>query len=212
MTQPAFASTADNPVTVSSSTGATVTLSAQASATQASDGLTIEWTTSGLPEDISFPKPRRRRGQRPVGLRRLLGDQSSPWARRPAAVGAALGGVCGTPAQTSVSRYQVYRYEISLGANAGGISDWSGRNGWASNGQPDPQGSENPGRPLPDRERRAVLRQRAGGQRRRHHDRRYRSAQSDRADHQLSRSNGARQHYCAGASSKTPVAAFGSSS
>ena len=43
-----------------------------------------------------------------------------------------------------MSRYQVYRYEISQGTRAGGINDWSGRNGWASNGQPDPQGSRNP--------------------------------------------------------------------
>ena len=47
---------------------------------QASDGLTIEWTTSGLPEDVCVSQPQRRRGQRPVGLRRLLGHQSSPWA------------------------------------------------------------------------------------------------------------------------------------
>jgi hypothetical protein len=43
-----------------------------------------------------------------------------------------------------VSRYQVYRYEIRQGSGAGGINDWSGRNGWVSNGQPDPQGSRIP--------------------------------------------------------------------
>ena len=75
-----FASTADNPVAVSSSNGSTVTLGGPASETQASDGLTIEWTTSGLPEDVSFPNLARRRGERPVGLRKLLGHQSSPWA------------------------------------------------------------------------------------------------------------------------------------
>ncbi|HEY6732805.1 MAG TPA: Tad domain-containing protein [Roseiarcus sp.] len=138
-----FASSADNPVSVSSSTGSTVTVGAPASETQASDGLTIEWTTSGLPEDIAFP-----------GLGGAQGngqwDCANYWAinhpRGPSAatVGAALGGVCGAPAQTSVSRYQIYRYEISLGSKAGGISDWSGKNGWASNGQPDPQGSRIP--------------------------------------------------------------------
>jgi hypothetical protein len=50
-----FASTADNPVAVSSVNGSTVTLGGLARETQASDGLTIEWTTSGLPEDVSFP-------------------------------------------------------------------------------------------------------------------------------------------------------------
>jgi hypothetical protein len=59
-------------------------------------------------------------------------------------VGTALGGVCGSPAQTTLSRYQIYRFEIAQGAGAGGVSDWSGKNGWASNGQPDPQGSRIP--------------------------------------------------------------------
>jgi hypothetical protein len=138
-----FASTADNPVSVSSSAGSTVTVGTPASETQASDGLTIEWTTSGLPEDIAFPNLGGAEGNGQW-------DCANYWAinhpRGPAAatVGTALGGVCGAPAQTSVSRYQVYRYEISLGSNAGGISDWSGKNGWASNGQPDPQGSRSP--------------------------------------------------------------------
>jgi hypothetical protein len=138
-----FASTADNPVAVSSSNGSTVTLGAPASETQASDSLTIEWTTSGLPEDVSFPNLGGAEGNGQW-------DCANYWAinhpRGPSAatVGAALGGVCGAPAQTSVSRYQVYRYEISLGSNAGGIGDWSGKNGWASNGQPDPQGSRIP--------------------------------------------------------------------
>ena len=43
-----------------------------------------------------------------------------------------------------MSRYQVYRYEIAKGTGAGGIADWSGRNGWASNGQSDLQGATNP--------------------------------------------------------------------
>jgi hypothetical protein len=138
-----FASTADNPASVSSSAGSTVTVSTPAIASQSSDGLTIEWTTSGLPEDIAFP-----------GLGGAQGDGewdcASYWAinhpHGPSAamVGAALGGVCGTPAQTTLSRYQIYRYEIAQGAGAGGVSDWSGKNGWASNGQPDPQGSRIP--------------------------------------------------------------------
>jgi Flp pilus assembly protein TadG len=139
----AFASTADNPVTISTSAASTVAVSTPAASSQSSDGLTIEWTTSGLPEDIAFP-----------GLGGAQGngqwDCKNYWAinhpRGPSAatVGAALGGVCGAPAQTTVSRYQVYRYEIGLGSNAGGISDWSGKNGWTSNGQPDPQGSRSP--------------------------------------------------------------------
>lgn len=138
-----FASTADNPASVSSSAGSTVTVSTPAIASQSSDGLTIEWTTSGLPEDIAFP-----------GLGGAQGDGewdcASYWAinhpHGPSAamVGTALGGVCGTPAQTTLSRYQIYRYEIAQGAGAGGVSDWSGKNGWASNGQPDPQGSRIP--------------------------------------------------------------------
>ena len=61
-----------------------------------------------------------------------------------AMAGNALGGVCGTPQQTTVSRYQIYRYEIAQGAGAGGVDDWSGRNGWASTGQADNQGVKNP--------------------------------------------------------------------
>jgi Flp pilus assembly protein TadG len=138
-----FASTSDNPVTVSGSSGSTVTLSTLASETQASDNLMIEWTTSGLPEDIAFPNLRGAEGNGQW-------DCADYWAinhpRGPSAatVGGALGGVCGKPAQTTVSRYQVYRYEITQGTHAGGISDWSGRNGWASNGQPNPQGARSP--------------------------------------------------------------------
>ena len=51
----AFASTSENPAGVSGSGGSTITVSSQASETQASDDLTVEWTTSGLPEDVSFP-------------------------------------------------------------------------------------------------------------------------------------------------------------
>jgi hypothetical protein len=138
-----FASSADNPVTVSTSGGSTVTVSAPATSSQSSDGLTIEWTTSGLPEDIAFPGlgGAQGNGQWDCANYWAINHPHGPSA---AVVGAALGGVCGTPAKTTVSRYQVYRYEISLGSNAGGISDWSGRNGWTSNGQPDPQGSRSP--------------------------------------------------------------------
>ena len=82
------------------------------------DGLTIEWTTSGLPEDISFPNLGGAEGNGEW-------DCANYWAinhpRGPpaAAVGTALGGVCGTPAQTTVSRYQVYRYEIGVGSRRG---------------------------------------------------------------------------------------------
>jgi hypothetical protein len=114
-----FASTADNPVSVSNSTGSTVTVGAPASETQASDGLTIEWTTSGLPEDIAFPNlaGAEGNGQWDCANYWAINHPHGPSA---ATVGTALGGVCGAPAQTSVSRYQVYRYEISLGSKAGG--------------------------------------------------------------------------------------------
>jgi hypothetical protein len=138
-----FASSADNPVTISASAGSTVTVSTPATSSQASDGLTIEWTTSGLPEDIAFPGlgGAQGNGQWDCADYWAINHPHGPTA---ATVGAALGGVCGTPSQTSVSRYQVYRYEISLGSKAGGVSDWSGKNGWTSNGQPDPQGSRSP--------------------------------------------------------------------
>jgi hypothetical protein len=138
-----FASSADNPVTVSTSSGSTVTVSAPAASAQSSDGLTIEWTTSGLPEDVAFPALSGAEGNGQW-------DCADYWAiNHPhgpsvATVGAALGGVCGTPVKTTVSRYQIYRYEISQGSGAGGVNDWSGKNGWLSNGQPDPQGSRSP--------------------------------------------------------------------
>src|SRR6185437_8352500 len=75
-------------------------------------------TTSGLPEDIAFP-----------GLGGAQGDGewdcanywaiNHPHGPSAAMVGTALGGVCGTPAQTTLSRYQIYRYEIAQGAGAG---------------------------------------------------------------------------------------------
>jgi Flp pilus assembly protein TadG len=139
----AFVSSADNPVTISASAAATVTVSTPATSSQSSDGLTIEWTTSGLPEDIAFPSLSGAQGNGQWDCANYWAV-NHPHGPSAATVGAALGGVCGAPAQTTVSRYQVYRYEISLGSNAGGINDWSGKNGWTSNGQPDPQGSRNP--------------------------------------------------------------------
>jgi hypothetical protein len=138
-----FASSADNPVTVSSSAGATVTVSAAAISTQSSEGLTIEWTTSGLPEDIAFPSlgGAQGNGQWDCANYWAINHPHGPSA---ATIGGALGGVCGTPAKTSVSRYQIYRYEIAQASGAGGVNDWSGKNGWVSNGQPDPQGSRMP--------------------------------------------------------------------
>jgi hypothetical protein len=139
----ALASSSDNPATVSGSGGSTIMLSTQASETQTADGLTVEWTTSGLPEDVSFPN---------LGGAEGNGDWdcadywaiNHPHGPPAATVGTALGGVCGTPAQTTVSRYQVYRYEIAEGTGADGIAVWSERNGWASNGLSDRQGATNP--------------------------------------------------------------------
>ena len=110
----AFASTADNPVTVSSSNGSTVTVSTPAITAEASDGLIIEWTTSGLPEDTAFPKlsGAEGNGQWDCADYWAINHPHGPSA---ATLGTALGGVCGAPAQTTVSRYQVYRYEISRG-------------------------------------------------------------------------------------------------
>ena len=138
-----LASASDNPVSVSGSAGTTVTVSAQAAGSQAGDALTIEWTTSGLPEDVAFPDLAGAEGNGQWDCADYWGI-NHPHGPAAATVGPALGGVCGPSAQTTVSRYQVYRYEISLGAGAGGIGDWSGRNGWASNGQADRQGTRNP--------------------------------------------------------------------
>jgi hypothetical protein len=96
-------STSDNPATVTGSGGPTITLSVQASKSQTADGLTIEWTTSGLPEDVSFPNLGGAEGNGEW-------DCANYWAinhpRGPstATVGTAIGGVCGTPEQTTVSR------------------------------------------------------------------------------------------------------------
>ena len=43
-----------------------------------------------------------------------------------------------------MSRYQIYCYEISQGSSEGGVNDWSGANGWSSNGQTDAQGVKSP--------------------------------------------------------------------
>ena len=139
----AIASTSDNPATVANSGGSTITLTAQASKTQATDDLMVEWTTSGLPEDISFPNLGGAEGNGEWDCADYWGI-NHPRGPSAAGVGAALGGVCGFAEQTTVSRYQVYRYEIAKGKAAGGIADWSGRNGWASNGQSDLQGATKP--------------------------------------------------------------------
>ena len=78
-----------------------------------------------------------------MGLRELLGDQSSPRAlgggRRSGARRRvrSSGSDDGQPLPGLPIRNQP-------GLERGGISDWSGKNGWASNGQPDPQGSRIP--------------------------------------------------------------------
>ncbi len=136
-------SSADNPVSVTSAAGTSLTVSSQSTGTQASVGLTIEWTTSGLPQDNAFSGLGGTQGDGEWDCADYWGI-NHPHGPSAADVGAALGGVCGAPGQTSVSRYQVYRYEISQATTAGGFADWSGRNGWASNGQPDPQGVGNP--------------------------------------------------------------------
>ena len=189
----AFASSAGNPVIVSGSAGSTVTLSTQASEAQASDSLTIEWTTSGLPEDTTFPNlgGAEGNGQWDCGDYWAINHPHGPTA---ATVGTALGGVCGAPAQTTVSRYQVYRYEIEQGPG-GGNHGLVGKKWLGEQRATGSAGLEEPAGSVSDGEWRAVLRQRARRQRRRHDDRRRRSAQSDRADHQLPRSNRARQ-YC----------------
>ena len=139
----AIASTSSSPAVVSGSGESTITLSAPASGTQASDDLTVEWTTSGLPEDVSFPDLGGAEGNGEWDCADYW-TINHPHGQSALVVGIALGGVCGTPEQTTVSRYQVYRYEIAQGAGAGGIADWSGRNGWASNGRSDLQGATNP--------------------------------------------------------------------
>ena len=138
-----FASSADNPISVASASGATITASAPASELDSSDALTIEWTASGLPEDVAFPALAGAEGNGQWDCADYWAI-SHPHGPSASTVGSALGGVCGTPAQTTVSRYRVYRYEIALGAGPGGAGDWSGHNGWSSNGRSDMQGASTP--------------------------------------------------------------------
>ena len=138
-----FGSTAASPTTVTGVSGSTVTVSNNASKTNGADDLTIEWTATGLPEDTAFPNLGGLEGNGQWDCANYWGI-SHPSGPTAAAVGSALSGTCGTPAQTTVSRYQIYRYEISQGSSSGGINDWSGRNGWSSNGLTDAQGVKNP--------------------------------------------------------------------
>lgn len=138
-----FGSTSASPTSVTAVSGSTVTVSNNASNTSGSDALTIEWTAAGLPEDTAFPNLGGIEGNGQWDCANYWGI-NHPSGPSATAVGLALGGTCGTPAQTTVSRYQIYRYEISLGSSSGGINDWSGRNGWSSNGQTDAQGVRNP--------------------------------------------------------------------
>ena len=158
-----FASTADNPV---SGLGRQRLdghgLGAPASETQASDGLTIEWTTSGLPEDVSFPEPWRRRGQRPVGLRQLLGHQSSPRAIGRGRWSGARRRVRRSGADDASAAIRFTDMKSAQGSKRGRDRRLVGKK-WL--GEQRPTGSaglENPGGPFPDRERRAVLRQARG--------------------------------------------------
>jgi hypothetical protein len=135
-------STSASPTTVTGIAGSTVTVSSNASNTNGADGLTIEWTAAGLPEDTAFPNLGGIEGNGQWDCANYWAiNHASPTA---AVVGTTLGGTCGTPATTTLSRYQIYRYEISLGASAGGINDWSGANGWTSNRGSDAQGVKTP--------------------------------------------------------------------
>jgi Flp pilus assembly protein TadG len=141
----AFTSTSNNPTTVTAVSGSTVTVSSNAKSNANNDNLVFEWTTTGLPQDTALTTfangGAEGSGQWDCANYWAINHPSGPSA---ATVGAALGGTCGTPGQTTVSRYQIYRYEISQGSSNGGINDWSGANGWASNGQTDAQGVKNP--------------------------------------------------------------------
>jgi hypothetical protein len=118
----------------------------------------FEWTTSGLPEDTLFSTL----GDGLLGNGQWdCGDYwaiSHPGVAAPASING-VSGTCGTPATTTFSRYQIYRYEISQGTGpaanetwagastpneSGGVGDWSGRTtGWPGNGQSDVQGASN---------------------------------------------------------------------
>ena len=99
-----IASTSDNPATVAGSGGSTITLSTEAGGTETGDGLTVEWTTSGLPEDITFPNLGGAEGNGEW-------DCANYWAinhpRGPSAaiVGIAVGGVP-TGAETAIQLLQ----------------------------------------------------------------------------------------------------------
>jgi hypothetical protein len=138
-----FGSTSASPANVTGVSASTVTVSSNASNTNGADSLTIEWTATGLPEDTAFPNLSGIEGNAQWDCANYWAI-SHPGGPSAAAVGTALGGTCGTPALTTLSRYQVYRYEISLGSAAGGLTDWSGTNGWVSNGGADAQGVKSP--------------------------------------------------------------------
>ena len=157
-----FASSADNPVTVSTSGGSTVTVSAPAAAAQSSDGLTIEWTTSGLPEDVAFPalSGAEGNGQWDCADYWAINHPHGPSA---ATVGAALGGVCGTPAKTTRQPLPGLSVRDQPRIGGRGRQRLVGKK-WLGEQRPTRSARlEKPAGPLPDRERRAVLRERRGG-------------------------------------------------
>jgi hypothetical protein len=136
------------PYTTGAST-ATLTGAANATATVPSPNFVFEWTTAGLPEDTSFPAypPNVAAGIEGTGNWdcKSYWTINHPGVARPTSITVpdsttAVTGTCDTPTTTvanSFSRYQIYRYEIDQGTNPGGISDWSGANGWSTNGKTD---------------------------------------------------------------------------
>jgi hypothetical protein len=104
---------------VSSVSGTSVIMDNPATQTANAISLTFNWNTSGLPEDKSFS------GFQGNGD----WDCANYWAINHTASAPAG---C-TTSNPTISRYQVYRYEIANSL----VNDWSGNNGWSSNRQAD---------------------------------------------------------------------------
>jgi len=126
----------------------TITMLNNATA-NATESLSIQWPTSPLPLDTSWTgictsgTCLQGNGQWDCQNYWKINHPGVAVPTIPNPTGAAFGGgVCGTPAATTASRYAVYRYEIAQNTSSGGIDDWSG-NGLADNVNNPPGNGEN---------------------------------------------------------------------
>ena len=130
--------------------------------------------TSGLPEDTAFPAQGQvaanieGNGQWDCASYWRINHTNTTGSSPPTSItmpdGSTVTGTCGTPATTTFSRYQIYRYEIGQGTtanntggvanNSGAVGDWSGNfepgvapncggsgNCWSTAAQTDAQGT-----------------------------------------------------------------------